>query len=159
MSADPLELAKKILDVIPMSMAKIRTEMRAASPSYLSVPQFRILANIFRGRNLAGEIAKHQGVSQPAMSKMIEALVEKGLVRRETEAGKDRRRVPLVLTEEGETLFLKIRRSAQQEISRSTARLGARQRQEMFRGLQRLESFFSAYPQVEGTKKGESRKP
>jgi DNA-binding MarR family transcriptional regulator len=129
-------------------MARIRTEMRAASPSDLSVPQYRILGSIYRGQNLAGEIAKHQGVSQPAMSKMIEALVEKGWVRRAVAAdgspqqGQDRRRVPLQLTHEGETLYTRIRRIAQKELSRKTSQLSAKDRQELLRGLEQLEKVF-----------------
>ena len=138
-------------------MAKIRTEMRAASPSDLSVPQYRILGSIFRGRNLAGEIAKHQGVSQPAMSKMIDALVEKGLIRRDAQS-KDRRRIPLLLTPEGESLFLKIRRSAQQEIGKRTVRLNTRDRKELFKGLLQLESFFAQYAAVGTEKKGPAKK-
>jgi DNA-binding MarR family transcriptional regulator len=157
MSADALELARKILDVIPQSMARIRTEMRAASPADLSVPQYRILGSIYRGRNLAGAIAKHQGVSQPAMSKMIEALVEKSLIRRDTQS-KDRRQVPLLLTDEGEALFLKIRRSAQQEIGRRTVKLNARDRKELLQGLRLLESFFQGYGAPDDEKKGPARK-
>lgn len=142
MSSEALEVAKRVLEVIPLSMARIRTEMRAASPSDLSVPQYRILGSILRGRNLAGEIAKHQGVSQPAMSKMIDSLVEKGLIRRDTQ-GKDRRRIPLLLTPEGEELFLKIRRTAQQELSRHTGQLNARDRKELLQGLAQLERIFA----------------
>ena len=159
MSSDALELAKKILDVIPQSMAKIRTEMRAASPSDLSVPQYRILGSIFRGRNLAGEIAKHQGVSQPAMSKMIDSLVEKALIRRDTQS-KDRRQIPLLLTPEGEAVFLKIRRTAQAEIGRRTVKMNARDRKELFQGLAQLESFFARYADAleSSVSKGEKKK-
>lgn len=140
--ASPKEVAKRILEVVPMSMARIRTEMRAASPPDLSIPQYRILGSIFRGQNLAGEIARHQGVSQPAMSKMIDSLVEKGLIKREHQ-GKDRRQIPLALTLLGEELFLKIRRTAQQELSQRTADLSARDRKELLQGLAVLERFFS----------------
>ncbi len=145
-SIDALDLAKKILETIPPAMGKIRMEMRAASPADLSHPQYRILGSIYRGRNLAGEIARHQGVSQPAMSKMVDTLVEKGLIRRDTQ-GKDRRRIPLQLTPEGEALFLRIRRAAIQELSRQTTSLTARDRKELMQGLAVLDKFFSQYRQ------------
>lgn len=134
-------LAKRILDVIPMSMAQIRGEMRGAKPSDLSVPQFRILASIFHGRNRVGEMAKHLGVSQPAMSKMVEALVGKGLVQRDTHA-KDRRQVPLKFTDTGKKIFMKVRKELQLKLSKRIEGMTSEDCVALERGLEQIEIVF-----------------
>jgi DNA-binding MarR family transcriptional regulator len=111
------DLAKKILEVIPPSMARIREDLRSSygNVSDLSVPQLRVMGCVKRGLVLVGDIAKHQGVSQPAMSKMVEGLVERGLIERYQAKG-DRRQVPLRLTKSGTAIHTKIWKSAELKI-------------------------------------------
>lgn len=143
--SEPNEIAKKLMDIIPPSMNWIRTEMRSAMKSKeqeeLSVPQFRILASIFRGRNVACDIAKHQGISQAAMSKMIDSLVARGFVEREANEN-DRRHFHLILTKEGDTLFKKLRKSAQANLKEQISCLEQTDREDLEKGLLALEKLF-----------------
>lgn len=109
------DFATLYLDVIPRAMKILRAEMRKEAKHYLSVPQFRILANVNRGMKTINEISTHQGVSQPAMSKMIEILVQKGLLLRESNP-QDRRCCVLKMTSEGKSLFNKIRKNAHKNL-------------------------------------------
>jgi len=139
--SEPNELAKKLLDIIPPSMNWIRTEMRGAMNDDLSVPQFRIMASIFRGNNVACDIAKSQGISQAAMSKMIDSLVMRGFVEREANEN-DRRHFHLNLTKEGDTLFKRMRKNAQANLKEQISCLKADDREDLEKGLQALEKLF-----------------
>lgn len=136
--SEPNELAKKLLDIIPPSMIWIRAEMRSVMKEELSVPQFRIMANIFRGNNVACDIAKSQGISQAAMSKMIDSLVARGFVEREANEN-DRRHFHLNLTKAGDTFFKKMRKSAQANLKEQISDLGEEDRQDLEKGLLVLE--------------------
>ncbi len=137
----PNRLAKLILQVVPPSMMRIRSEMRANNPSNLTIPQFRIIANISHGRNTITEIAKHHGVSSPAMSKMVDGLVKKGLIER-VESSEDRRQVALRLTTKGQALFKKIRRQTQLRLCTKIEKLSVADRKVLRAGLQQLAKVF-----------------
>ncbi|MBC7538916.1 MAG: MarR family transcriptional regulator [Bacteriovorax sp.] len=139
--SEPNEIAKKLLEIIPPSMNWIRTEMRSTMNEELTVPQFRILASIFRGNNVACDIAKTQGTSQAAMSKMIDGLVAKGFVKREANVD-DRRHFHLMLTSIGDAYFKKTRKHAQANLKEQISCLDERDRDDLTRGLIALEKLF-----------------
>lgn len=116
-------LAKKMFDVIPPLMNLMRTEIRACAKPTLSVPQFRVLANVNRGLNNVADIATHHGVSQPSMTKLVNNLVGRNLLRRETEPS-DRRVINLYLTSEGRKLFIQIKKKTFRNLSKKIAHLG-----------------------------------
>jgi DNA-binding MarR family transcriptional regulator len=132
---------KRLLEVIPQSMARIRTEIRSCVPANLSVPDFRILGSITRGRNLVSDIARDHGVSQPSMSRSIENLVRSGLVER-ARGSSDRRQAPLRLTRAGEALFRKITAAAEQLLRARVSRLDEKTRQALLDGMAGLEALF-----------------
>jgi MarR family transcriptional regulator for hemolysin len=97
-SAD--ECARDVLEVVPLIMRAIRREMRSHRTD-LSVPQFRTLAFIrnHEGTSLSA-VAENIGLTLPSMSKLVDGLVQRQLVIRQT-AVHDRRRITLALTEAG----------------------------------------------------------
>lgn len=103
------DFAALYMEVVPLAMKILRTEVRKEAKEYLTIPQFRILANISGGLSSINEISAHHGVSQPAMSKMVETLVQKDLISREIDSA-DRRCCVLKLTPKGKTLFNKIKK-------------------------------------------------
>lgn len=66
--------------------------------------QFRILSNIDEGINRVKDIAEINGVSQPAISKMVDLMVTRGLIRRQRD-DRDRRSMVLDLTIKGREVF------------------------------------------------------
>src|SRR5690349_2361445 len=94
-----------IMETVPSVMRAIRTEMRRRRPSDLSVPQFRALAFIRRhpGTSLS-EVAEHLGLTLPTMSTLVDNLVSRDLINRETNP-ENRRRVNLTLTPAGQAAF------------------------------------------------------
>jgi DNA-binding MarR family transcriptional regulator len=105
MIISPDECARKVMEVAPLVMRAIRAEMRRHRASDLSVPQFRALAFLshHEGASLSN-VAEHIGLTLPSMSKMIDGLVTRGLVKREIHPD-DRRRVTLALTARGRSHF------------------------------------------------------
>lgn len=146
--SEPNEIAKKLLETIPASMNWIRTEMRSTMDDELTVPQFRILASIYRGKNVACDIAKTQGTSQAAMSKMIDGLVAKGYVKREANID-DRRHFHLNLTNVGDAFFKKTRKHAQSNLKEQISCLDDSDREDLARGLIALEKLFLSASEIE----------
>jgi len=97
------ECAHEVLDVVPLVMRTIRAEMRDRRTPDLSVPQFRTLTflNRHEGASLS-DVAEHIGLRLPSMSKLMDGLVARNLVKRQTHPD-DRRRVTLALTARGRT--------------------------------------------------------
>ena len=110
------ELSKLLLEVVPPLIRLIRAEIKNAASGTLTFPQFRVLANIHRGLNTVGEIAEHHGVSQPAMTKMVNHLVEMGYIEK-TKSFADARCSILVLTSKGKKTRQKIWDKAQTQLS------------------------------------------
>ncbi len=102
MEAPRDECAREILEVVPLAMRRLRTELRKHSGSSLSVPQFRTLGFINRHRGASiSEVADHIGLTLPSMSTLVDGLVTRGYVMRRVHEV-DRRRMTLTLTERGD---------------------------------------------------------
>lgn len=93
--------AGELVEVIPLVMRSIRTEMRTVRAADLTVPQLRALIYLSNNPSASlSEVAEHVGIGLPSMSKMIDTLVGRGLVNRRT-SPTDRRYVMLALTPTG----------------------------------------------------------
>lgn len=104
------------MELAPLMMRRMRAQVIQASVGKLTMPQYRILANINRGLNSIGAIAEHHGVAQPSMSKMISLMEERGLILRKT-LPSDKRQFVLSMTAQGKKIFLKVRGQAQKRIA------------------------------------------
>lgn len=114
--------AAAVMDTVPLVMRTIRAEMRSHRTPDLSVPQFRALLYVNRhaGASLS-DVAEHLGLSLPSVSKLIDRLVARGLITRES-ASDDRRRMVLTLTPDGQAA---LRAAAQATQARLADRLAA----------------------------------
>jgi DNA-binding MarR family transcriptional regulator len=102
MDPSPEECARELLDVVPMVMRSIRTEMRLHRISGLSVPQFRAMLYLRRHPETSLiDVANHLGLTPPACSKLMDGLVARYLVVRQN-SSHDRRRISLHLSAKGE---------------------------------------------------------
>jgi DNA-binding MarR family transcriptional regulator len=136
-----LNLSKQFLKVIPNSMSLIRSHIRNASESELSFPKFRILSNINRGLRTVSELAELQCVSQPAISKLVDSLVEDKYITRH-ESTSDRRVVELKLTVQGNRKFQTVRNSASKNFQNNIDLLNFSEQRQLEEALKFLESFF-----------------
>ena len=86
-------------------MRFMRCQMRGHRQAELTVPQFRAL--IFLSHNddaSLSAMAEHLGLSLPAVSRMVDLLVKRSLLKRQARSS-DRRCVSLSLTERGQATF------------------------------------------------------
>ena len=105
MAASSQDTARALLETIPPVMQVIRRELRSHRAQDLSVPQFRVLTYL-KGHceTSLSPVADHIGLTLPSMSSLVDGLVERGLVKRET-SRQDRRKVTLSLSDEGKALL------------------------------------------------------
>jgi DNA-binding MarR family transcriptional regulator len=132
-------LANKLLEVVPTLMHQLRGEVRAVYRDSLTIPQFRVLTNIRRGIQHVSQIAEDHGVSQPAMSKMVEALVKRGLVKR-LQQSTDRRQIKLQLTAKGVALMRGVRKASAEHLSRRFKNLNADRLRRLTEALEDIET-------------------
>ena len=93
--------AKELLDVVPVVMRFIRTEMRSHRTPGLSVPQFRALMYVHRNKGVSlMSVSEHLGLTPPTTSILVDRLTRRALLRRAA-SPKDRRRITLALTANG----------------------------------------------------------
>jgi DNA-binding MarR family transcriptional regulator len=106
------------------------------------VPQFRTLAYLNRheGASLS-DAAEHIGLTLPSMSSLINGLVARHLVARQTHTG-DRRRVTLALTERGRTVLQISHEAAQDRLAKLIAALPVSERVAVGRAMQALHPVF-----------------
>ncbi len=115
--------ARAVMEVVPMLMRLLRSEMRAHGDG-LSVPQFRTL--LFVGRNPGcplAAVAGHLGITPATASATVERLVRQGQLAR-TPAASERRRVELSLTGSGRALVHRACQATQTRLTRRLSSLG-----------------------------------
>lgn len=144
MPTSPEVCAQEMLDVVPQVMRAIRAEMRRHRTADLSVPQFRTLAFIDRGDQPSlSAVAEHIGLTLPSMSKIVDCLVARKLVTRETHPA-DRRRLVLALTRSGQTALATSRRATRACLAEDLATLSDAERANIVRALETLRPLFAA---------------
>lgn len=93
--------ARQMIDTVPLVMQFMRRQMRRASKQKLSIAQLRTLNFVDKhDRPSLSDAADFIGLSLPAMSRLIDALVRKKFVSR-TSCVNDRRHIRLGVTAGG----------------------------------------------------------
>ncbi len=137
------ECARELLEAIPMTMRAIVSQMRNHTPPSLSIPQFRTLMFLRRreGSSLS-DAAEHLGLALPSVSKLIDGLVARGMVRRRPHPG-DRRRMTLALTGDGREALQAAREATQAHLAAVLARLPAAERATVAAAMRALRKVFA----------------
>ncbi|MFN8595883.1 MAG: MarR family winged helix-turn-helix transcriptional regulator [Anaerolineae bacterium] len=144
MPTSPDTCAQEMLEVVPSIMRTIRTEMRRHRAADLSVPQFRTLAFIDRGDQPSlSDVAEHIGLTLPSMSKIVDGLVARKLITRQTHPT-DRRRLVLALTRSGQTALETSRKATRACLAEDLATLSDADRANIVRALETLRPLFAA---------------
>jgi DNA-binding MarR family transcriptional regulator len=134
--------ADLLLNAVPSVMIFLRATFRRASRSEPTITQVRALAIIHRcGQGTLTEIADLLGISSPAASRMVETLVAKGLIRRQTNAT-DRRRLSLQLTAEGEKALNTAWAAARENLAARLEELSESEMATIQTALTKLDSLF-----------------
>jgi len=111
----PAELehnAELVMETVSAVTRAIRREMRKHLPLEMSMQQFRTLGVVQRHPSASlSVVAGHLGVTTAPASKLVDALVKRGLVTR-TDSPQDRRMVVLEVTDVGRRALRVARRAA-----------------------------------------------
>lgn len=138
--------------MVPSVMRFIRTEMRSHRALGLSVPQFRSLVFIERAAGTSlNVVAAHLGLTPPSVSKLIDGLSTRGLVKRRESAG-DRRRVTIQITAEGMQALALARSAALKSLSRLLGSMSESELSTVARAMSDMRRIFAAgaHPSSEG---------
>jgi DNA-binding MarR family transcriptional regulator len=108
------------------------------APWDITPSQLRALGTLMRhGAARPGAIARHLGIAARSATEVVDALEERGLVRRETDPD-DRRATLVVVTDAGRELAVAVRKARSQEADRAFAGLDDADRAELERLLRLL---------------------
>ncbi|MCA1811897.1 MAG: MarR family transcriptional regulator [Halobacteriales archaeon] len=145
MSADPSHAAARLaVDTGLNFLCYLKAELRSRRPGDLSMPQFRFLNLLAKETDRGlGDIAEDLGVSPPALSKLVDGLVERGLVARSADAS-DRRRLSLATTPSGAKLVAGFRAQLEEGLAQRLAALPARSQASIVAALRDLQPILAA---------------
>jgi DNA-binding MarR family transcriptional regulator len=122
--------------------ARMEREL-AATGHELNFSQFITLKTLANGPAGMGELARAAYLHPGAMTRLLDKLVEHGLVAREATPN-DRRGVQVHLTPKGEALWSDIAPCAQRVHDRATANMSDAERAELTRQLERVRDNLAA---------------
>jgi len=142
MTPSTMECASELLEVVPLVMRAMRSEVRRDRTPELSMPQFRALSFVGRNEGAAlTEVAAFLGLTLPTASKMIDGLVESGFVIRKSSPS-DRRKLRLRLSQEGLQKYEAIQLHARQYLTGRLEHLNYTQREQISTALHLLREAF-----------------
>lgn len=122
-----------------VSISRLSRRLRAQSDHSLSATQYAALGAVSRHAAMTpGELAEHEKVQPPSMTRVIAALEERGLLTRAPHPT-DRRQVILHVTEQGEQLIKQERRRKEAWLARRLAELTPEEREILRRAAPILE--------------------
>lgn len=128
--------AHQILKIIPLMMRSLAAELRRTGHT-LSPSHFRLLAMLYHRRWSLGELAQHESVSAPTISRAISTLEDRGWVAR-SQSAEDGRVVLAELTAKGEAVLEDMYAKAHGWLVQGLDRLEESQRQRLLAGLEVL---------------------
>jgi DNA-binding MarR family transcriptional regulator len=137
------ECAPLLMDVVPLVMHRIRTEMRSHRTPGLSLPQFRTLIYLYRNEGASlSQVADRIGLSLSSMSKIVDSLLTRRLVIRRV-LPDDRRYMSLKLSARGLTELTRTRQITEARLAEVLAALSPAQQASLVEALQTLRSLFA----------------
>ena len=117
----------------------LRMARRQDEASGLSAPRLSALSVVvFAGPLSLAELAAEEQVRAPTMTRIVEALVQAGLVTRDPDPG-DRRMVRIAATDEGRRLLAEGRRRRVRALAERLGALAESERRALERGVDLIE--------------------
>ena len=153
MAATLEEAAHELLEVVPIVMRDIRSEMRSRRSPDLTVPQFRTLAFVNRneGSSLL-DVANHMGLTSPSTSRLVDGLIIRGMMTRQDNPA-DRRRVRLAATPRGITILEASRQRTMAYLADKLRNVSAEDREVIVKAMEALRLVFAAGQQLRAVAK------
>jgi len=146
MLAEPIQIddvIEKFWESIPPAWRETRNYIRqvAAENFSMTTEQFQVLRRIRKGIDSVSALAEANRTSRSAVSKAVDALVNKGLVSRHPDE-KDRRHVHLILTSEGQRLLEAVYAQAESWLRSKFQSLSPEELSALFSALNLIQNTF-----------------
>ncbi len=144
MNAPPAaQLIETFWESVPPSWHRTRSVIRriAGERFHMSTVQFQTLRRIRKGFNSVSALAEEGHISRAAVSRIVESLVQKGWVSRQTNP-KDRRHQLLLLTQEGDRILNLIYDEAETWLAERLCTLSAEEQEKLLLGMKLLKKAF-----------------
>ncbi|MCL4249945.1 MAG: MarR family transcriptional regulator [Anaerolineae bacterium] len=135
------EIARLILEVLPLTMRVLAAKMRDARHS-LSTAHLPVLAALEHKPYTQRELAEMMSVSGATMSNTLTTLEERGWIARER-SKEDRRLILIEITKGGHTILRESLEDMEIQIQQLLVDLDERQHEELKQGLVILQSIFA----------------
>jgi DNA-binding MarR family transcriptional regulator len=137
-----VDCSTRLLEVVPLIMRHIRSELSSHTMKELSVPQFRTLMYLRRHPDASLTlVAEHLGLTPPTVSKMIQKLVDQKIIKRNTAL--DRRQVRLSLSAKGISALSKARERTRKQLAENLKSLSEEELTRLSATLEILDRVFS----------------
>ena len=133
--------ARELLHVVMLVMRTVAAEMRR-SRRPLAPTQMGSLMRIGAGPCTMSELARHQAVSLPTISRSVDMLVRRGWVERGT-GRSDRRQSMVRLTPRGRRVLVDMKQRAELHVAETLAPLAAPERAQLVAALRMLTGVLS----------------
>jgi DNA-binding MarR family transcriptional regulator len=131
-----------VLTAAMLLMRGVAAELRQTTAKPLAPGQMSTLMKIADGPCTMSQLARHQAVSLPTVSRSVDMLVRRGLVERWVDKA-DRRQTLVRLTPDGRDALASVRRRAEAHIQHRLETLSADERVQLIAASQLLTSIFS----------------
>jgi len=138
------QAAEALVRTAPLVSRWIERLLAAHDPPF-TVAQYLTLQAIADGEVVGAELARRAAVSPAAISQLLAALEEAGMVSRDR-TGDDRRRQPLVPTEHGRWALRSAQTALRERLAGLLADLPPRETEALARLLERLQASLSGTP-------------
>lgn len=108
----PISLSSEDIGRLRLVLLRLARQIRSNSTGDVTPSQLAVIATLARhGPCTIGQIAEHEHVRVPSISRTAEAVVAKGLAERHVDPD-DRRRVRLAISPDGDRYLSEVRRAA-----------------------------------------------
>ena len=118
-------------------MRTVAAELRRSSDEPMAPAQFGTMLKVSTGPCTLSDLARHQAVSLPTVSKSIDALVRRRWIERYMDPT-DRRQSLVRLTAEGERVMADVKRRAEEHVASKLARLTVAERTQLLGAMELL---------------------
>ena len=116
--------ASELLDILPLLIHLVATEVKREAGNDTTMPQFRVLGHLADGPLTLSVLARRRRVSLQSMGELVQTLVERGWLERKPDPT-DRRQQLIGLTPVGRRHFVRAQTKALQRLTPLMATLSA----------------------------------
>jgi MarR family transcriptional regulator for hemolysin len=149
MTVDSDDVARELLEVVPVIIKDIRSQMRSRRSPELTVPQFRTLAFVDHNKGTSlSAVANHMGLTLPSTSKLVDGLITRGMLTREDNPA-DRRRIKLGVTSHGLVILENSRKGTLTYLTDKISPVSAEDKEVIAKAMKTLRSVFITSTQTQ----------